>query len=89
MPTTSARCSGINHVEAGEQRDAEDLVEADTLEHETHELADEQKFVGGVDVKKDAESEEDFIPTPEAASFEETSKASESKPAKKTAAKQS
>lgn len=49
-----------------EAKDAAEREEADNLEHDLHELNDEQKFVGGVDVKKDAESEEDFLPTPSA-----------------------
>jgi hypothetical protein len=61
---SSAYRSRAEQVVASEERDADDVVEADTLEHDTHDLTDEQKFVGGVDVKKDAESEEDFLATP-------------------------
>lgn len=61
---SSAYRQRITDVAASEERDAKDIAEADGLEHDTHELNDEQKFVGGVSVTKDAESEEDFIPTP-------------------------
>lgn len=63
---SAAYRSRAENVAASEERDADDAVEVDTLEHDTHDLTDEQKFVGGVDVKKDAESEEDFLPTPDA-----------------------
>jgi hypothetical protein len=61
---SSAYRQRITDVEASEERDAKDIAEADGLEHDTHELNEEQKFVGGVSVTKDAESEEDFLPTP-------------------------
>lgn len=81
----------VANLEASAEKDAADIEEADSLEHETHELNDEQKFVGGVDVKKDAESEEDFLPTPAAEETvdESVEEPVEEKPApaKKTAAK--
>lgn len=61
---SSAYRSRAEQVAASEERDADDIVEADSLEHDVHELTDEQKFVAGVDVKKDAISEEDFLATP-------------------------
>lgn len=81
----------VANLEESEAKDAADREEADTLEHEVHELNDEQKFVGGVNVKKDAESEEDFLPTPSAEETvdETVEEPVEEKPApaKKTAAK--
>ena len=88
----------LGNLEASEAKDAADIEEADNLEHDVHELNDEQKFVGGVDVKKDAESEEDFLPTPsadetvdkdETVDLRSTEEPVEEKPApaKKTAAK--
>lgn len=56
----------VTDLRESEAKDAAEREEADNLEHDLHELNDEQKFVAGVDVKKDAESEEDFIPTPAA-----------------------
>lgn len=61
---SSAYRQRIQDVEASEERDADDIAESDSLEHDVHELTDEQKFVAGVDVKKDAISEEDFLATP-------------------------
>lgn len=61
---SSAYRQRIQDVEASEERDADVAAEEDVLEHDVHELTDEQKFVAGVDVKKDAISEEDFLATP-------------------------
>lgn len=89
---SAAYRSRVGDVAASEKRDADEAVETDHLEHELHELSDEQKFVGGVDVKKDAASEEEFLPTPAADETTdedvETPK-TEKQPAKKTATKKS
>ena len=63
---SSAYRGRAENLAASEEADQDAVTEADTLEHDTHDLTEEQKFVGGVDVKKDAESEEDFLPTPDA-----------------------
>ena len=77
----------LGNLEASAEKDAADIEEADTLEHEVHELDDAQKFVGGVEVKKDAATEEDFVPTPAAEETVDETVEAKDEPAKKTAAK--